>query len=155
MVVTMLPSNPHVMEVYGGEKGVFHGAAPGALLIDASTIDPSVARGVGTQAAEKGFRFVDAPVSGGVGGAEAGTLTFMVGGEALHFAAAEELLRHMGKNIVHCGDLGTGQVAKICNNLLLGICMIGTSEVMNLGVKYVLVRWLSPRKFYLPLVTAR
>ena len=106
-----------------------------ALLIDASTIDPAVARKVGELAAAAGSRFLDAPVSGGVGGAQAGTLTFMVGAQKEHFDEANAILKNMGKNIVHCGAVGTGQVAKICNNMMLGISMIGVSETMNLGVK--------------------
>lgn len=134
-VITMLPSNPHVLEVYTGAKGVLKTVKSGALLLDASTIDPAVAKQVAAAAAAKHARFCDAPVSGGVGGAEAGTLTFMVGGDAAHFSAAQPILSSMGKNIVHCGAVGTGQAAKICNNMLLGICMIGTSEAMNLGVQ--------------------
>ncbi len=107
----------------------------GALLLDASTIDPAVAKQVAAAAAAKAAHFCDAPVSGGVGGAQAGTLTFMVGGEPAAFAGAQPVLAHMGKNIVHCGAVGSGQVVKICNNMLLGICMVGTSEAMNLGVQ--------------------
>lgn len=92
---------------------------------------------MGAAAAAQRARFCDAPVSGGVGGAEGGTLTFMVGAAPVDFAVAKTVLAHMGKNIVHCGAVGTGQVAKICNNMLLGICMIGTSEAMNLGVQCV------------------
>ncbi len=135
VVVTMLPSNPHVLEVYMGADGVFSKAKANALLIDASTIDPAVAQRVGARAAELRTRFLDAPVSGGVGGAAAGTLTFMVGGAVPDFEEAKDLLQLMGKNIVHCGASGTGQVTKICNNMLLAITMIGTSEAMSLGVK--------------------
>jgi 3-hydroxyisobutyrate dehydrogenase len=110
------------------------GVAPGVALIDSSTIDPHTAREVAVLAAQQGNPMADAPVSGGTGGAEAGTLTFMVGGDAGVFERIAPVLRHMGKNIVHCGESGTGQVAKICNNLLLGISMIGVSEAMNLGV---------------------
>jgi len=110
------------------------GVAPDVTLIDSSTIDPHTAREVAVLAAQHGNPMADAPVSGGTGGAEAGTLTFMVGGDAGVFEKIAPVLRHMGKNIVHCGESGTGQVAKICNNLLLGISMIGVSEAMNLGV---------------------
>lgn len=134
-VVTMLPSNPHVRAVYTEAGGVLDSAKEGTLMIDCSTIDPNVAREVGAAAEGKKMRMVDAPVSGGVGGAEAGTLTFMVGGNDADFSSAKELLEAMGKNIVHCGDAGTGQVAKICNNLVLGVSMNGVAEAMNLGVK--------------------
>jgi 3-hydroxyisobutyrate dehydrogenase len=114
-------------------EGVLSGAARGVTLIDSSTIDPHTAREVAALAAQHGNPMADAPVSGGTGGAEAGTLTFMVGGSSEVFDQIAPVLRHMGKNIVYCGESGTGQVAKICNNLLLGITMIGVSEAMNLG----------------------
>jgi 3-hydroxyisobutyrate dehydrogenase len=135
VVITMLPSSPHVRSAYGGQYGVLAGAAPGMLLIDSSTIDPLTAREVAMDARAKGCRMVDAPVSGGVAGAEAATLTFMVGGEPGEFEAARPILEAMGKNIVHCGGSGNGQVAKICNNLMLAIEMIGTAEGMTLAVK--------------------
>ena len=134
-VITMLPSSPHVRTVYLGEYGVLKGAAPGTPFIDSSTIDPLTAREVAMDAKAKGCPMVDAPVSGGVGGAEAGTLTFMVGGEAKDFEAARPVLQAMGKNIVHCGGIGNGQVAKICNNMMLAIEMIATSEGMTLAAK--------------------
>jgi 3-hydroxyisobutyrate dehydrogenase len=134
LVITMLPSSPHVKTVYLGNDGVLAGVAPGVALIDSSTIDPHTAREVAVLAAQHGNPMADAPVSGGTGGAEAGTLTFMVGGDIGVFERIAPVLRHMGKNIVYCGESGTGQVAKICNNLLLGISMIGVSEAMNLGV---------------------
>jgi 3-hydroxyisobutyrate dehydrogenase len=133
LVITMLPSSPHVRSVYLDGEGVLSGAARGVTLIDSSTIDPHTAREVAALAAQHGNPMADAPVSGGTGGAEAGTLTFMVGGSSEVFDKIAPVLRHMGKNIVHCGESGTGQVAKICNNLLLGITMIGVSEAMNLG----------------------
>ena len=133
LVLTMLPSSPHVKSVYLGGDGILSGVAPDVTLIDSSTIDPHTAREVAAAAATHGNPMADAPVSGGTGGAEAGTLTFMVGGQAAVFERIAPILRHMGKNIVHCGESGTGQVAKICNNLLLGITMIGVSEAMNLG----------------------
>ena len=133
LVVTMLPSSPHVKTVYLDEEGVLSGVARSVTLIDSSTIDPHTAREVAARAAQHGNPMADAPVSGGTGGAEAGTLTFMVGGSLEVFEQIAPVLRQMGKNIVHCGDSGTGQVAKICNNLLLGISMIGVSEAMNLG----------------------
>jgi 3-hydroxyisobutyrate dehydrogenase len=134
VLITMLPSSPHVRAVYDGEYGVLAGAKPGTLLIDSSTIDPHTAREVAFDARAKGLAMLDAPVSGGTGGAEAGTLTFMVGGEGKDFEAAKPVLAHMGKNIVHCGAAGNGQVAKLCNNMLLAISMIGVSEAMSLGV---------------------
>jgi len=107
---------------------------PNSLFIDASTIDPTAAREVSAEAARRGATLLDAPVSGGVGGAEAGTLTFMVGGDPASFERAKPLLQCMGKNIVHCGASGNGQVVKVCNNLVLGISMIGVAEAMNLGI---------------------
>jgi len=135
VVITMLPSSPHVRSCYGGEYGVLAGVAPGTLLLDCSTIDPLTARDVAMDAKAKQCRMLDAPVSGGVGGAEAATLTFMVGGEAADFEAARPVLQAMGKNIVHCGAAGNGQVAKICNNMMLAIEMIATSEGMSLASK--------------------
>lgn len=131
VVITMLPSSPHVKAVY--EDEIFAASMDNALLIDCSTIDPNVTVELAKVAAIKNRRMVDAPVSGGVGGAEAGTLTFMVGGSEADFASAKVVLEHMGKNIVHCGAPGTGQTAKICNNLILGISMNAVAEAMNLG----------------------
>ena len=134
LVITMLPSSPHVKSVYLGEDGVLAGAMADVPLIDSSTIDPHTAREVAAAALSHGNPMADAPVSGGTGGAEAATLTFMVGVESpALFERIRPLLAHMGKNIVHCGGVGTGQVAKICNNMLLGISMIGVAETMNLG----------------------
>jgi 3-hydroxyisobutyrate dehydrogenase len=134
-VVTMLPSSPHVRSVYLGESGVIAHARVGTLLVDSSTIDPLTAREVAFDAAARGLAMVDAPVSGGTAGAEAATLTFMVGGAARDFEAAKPLLACMGRNLVHCGAIGNGQVAKICNNLMLAIGMIATSEGMALAAK--------------------
>ncbi len=128
IVVTMLPAGPHVRQVYAGEGGVLAAVKPGALLIDSSTIDVETARTVAKAAAERGFDMLDAPVSGGVGGAAAGTLTFMVGGSEAGFARALPALQAMGKTIVHAGPSGNGQAAKICNNMILGISMIAVSE---------------------------
>jgi len=135
MVITMLPSSPHVRAVYLGAGGVIANVKPDTPLIDCSTIDPITAREVAAQAKARGCPMVDAPVSGGVGGAEAATLTFMVGGEANDFERARPVLQQMGKNIVHCGAAGNGQVAKICNNMMLAIEMIATSEGMSLAAK--------------------
>ena len=134
LIITMLPAAQHVQAVYLGEDGLLSKVARGVLLIDCSTIDPMSARTVATAAASNGNPMIDAPVSGGTGGAAAGTLTFMVGGEQVDFDAALPVLQAMGKNIVHCGPSGNGQVAKVANNMLLAISMIGTAEAMNLGV---------------------
>ncbi len=135
LVVTMLPAGKHVRAVYMDDGGVFDHAKAGALCIDCSTIDVDTARAVIKAAGERGFAMIDAPVSGGVGGAAAGTLTFMCGGAADAFERAKPALEIMGKNIFHAGDAGNGQVAKICNNMLLGIHMIGTCEAFNLAEK--------------------
>ncbi|MGY4534449.1 3-hydroxyisobutyrate dehydrogenase [Pseudomonas sp. TE3786] len=134
LIITMLPAARHVKAVYLGEDGVLAHVAAGVRLIDSSTIDPMTAREVAAAAAKQGNPMLDAPVSGGTGGAAAGTLTFMVGGSDADFAQAQPLLAAMGKNIVHCGAAGNGQVAKVANNMLLGISMIGVAEAMNLGV---------------------
>ncbi|MEO8385667.1 MAG: 3-hydroxyisobutyrate dehydrogenase, partial [Betaproteobacteria bacterium] len=115
--------------------GILSGVPPGVLLIDSSTIDPHTARDVAMDARAHGNNMVDAPVSGGTGGAEAGTLTFMVGGEVADFEKAKPILQCMGRNIVHCGGAGNGQVAKICNNMMLAIEMIATAEGMALAAK--------------------
>lgn len=135
IIVSMLPAGKHVSAVYTEAEGVLAQANAGALLIDSSTIDVDTARAVSAQAEAAGFIMVDAPVSGGVGGAAAGTLTFMVGGTEEGFAAAKPYLDIMGQNIFHAGGSGNGQVAKICNNMLLGISMIGTAEAFMLGEK--------------------
>ncbi|MDA8712288.1 3-hydroxyisobutyrate dehydrogenase [Alphaproteobacteria bacterium] len=135
IIVSMLPAGKHVSAVYTEAEGVLAQANAGALLIDSSTIDVDTARAVSAQAEAAGFTMVDAPVSGGVGGAAAGTLTFMVGGTEEGFAAAKPYLDIMGQNIFHAGGSGNGQVAKICNNMLLGISMIGTAEAFMLGEK--------------------
>ena len=134
VVVSMLPASAHVHKLYLGEGGLLAAAKPGALLIDSSTIAPRTAREVAEAATAKGFAMIDAPVSGGTAGAAAGTLTFIVGGDAAALERARPLLEKMGRNIFHAGASGAGQIAKICNNLLLGIQMIGTAEAINLGV---------------------
>ncbi|MEB0008709.1 MULTISPECIES: 3-hydroxyisobutyrate dehydrogenase [unclassified Pseudomonas] len=133
LVITMLPAAAHVRSVYLNEDGVLAGIARGVPAVDCSTIDPQTIRDVAATAAKQGVVLGDAPVSGGTGGAQAGTLTFMVGASAEHFEVLKPVLAQMGKNIVHCGDVGTGQIAKICNNMLLGISMIGVAEAMALG----------------------
>ena len=133
VVLTMLPSGAEVRAVVCGEDGILAHAAPEALLVDCSTIDVATAREVAAEAAAGGRAMCDAPVSGGVAGAAAGTLTFMVGGSSEAVARAEPLLAVMGRTIVHAGDAGAGQAAKICNNLILGISMIAVSEAFNLA----------------------
>src|SRR6185312_3369355 len=125
VVVTMLPAGPQVRAVYLAPDGILAHARPGALLIDCSTIDVETARAVAAAAAEKGLQMIDAPVSGGTIGADSGTLTFMVGGAADAFARAEPILRGMGRTIIHAGPSGSGQAAKICNNMMLAASMIG------------------------------
>ncbi len=133
IVITMLPAGNQVEEVYAGPGGVFAHTPAGALLIDCSTIDVATARSVTAMASEKGFSMLDAPVSGGVTGAEAASLTFMVGGTAEAFSKAEPVLQNIGKTVVHAGDAGSGQAAKICNNMILGVSMIAVSEAFALA----------------------
>jgi 3-hydroxyisobutyrate dehydrogenase len=134
-VITMLPAGKHVHAVYFGDDGVLTHANRSALLIDCSTIAVDEARSAGTQALQKQFRSLDAPVSGGVAAANAGTLTFMVGGDSADFDRATPILQAMGKNVFHAGPSGNGQAAKTANNMLLGISMIATSEAFNLAEK--------------------
>lgn len=133
VVISMLPASRHVEGLYLGPDGLLQALAPNTLVIDCSTIAPESARKVAKAASDCGMRMIDAPVSGGTGGAAAGTLTFIVGGQAEHLEAAQPYLQKMGKNIFHAGDAGAGQVAKICNNMLLGILMAGTAEALALG----------------------
>lgn len=135
VVVSMLPASQHVAGLYLGEAGLFSQLPAGTLVIDSSTIAAETSRQVGKAAAENGIKFLDAPVSGGVGGAIAGTLSFIVGGSAADFAQAKPLLENMGKNIFHAGEAGAGQVAKACNNMLLAILMAGTTEALALGAR--------------------
>ncbi len=135
VIVTMLPAGAQVREIYQGATGLIANAKPGTLLIDSSTIDVESARAVVTDAEKAGVLMVDAPVSGGVGGAQGGTLTFMVGGSDQSFEKAKPILELMGKTIVHAGGAGAGQAAKICNNMILGISMIGVSEAFVLAEK--------------------
>ena len=132
VVVTMLPAGKHVLAVYGE---IVAAAGKGTLFIDSSTIDVDSARKAHAIASEAGMLSIDAPVSGGVGGAEAGTLTFMAGGSKEAFAKAEPILQPMAGKVVHCGDAGAGQAAKICNNMILGISMIGVGEAFVLAEK--------------------
>src|SRR5471032_1167875 len=135
VVITMLPAGKQVREVYLGAGGIVENANAGTLLIDCSTIDVDTARAVAAAAEKKELLMLDAPVSGGVGGATNATLTFMVGGSAQAFTRAESVLQKMGKTIVHAGGAGTGQAAKICNNMILGISMIAVSEAFVLAEK--------------------
>ncbi|WP_260483539.1 3-hydroxyisobutyrate dehydrogenase [Sphingomicrobium flavum] len=130
-VVTMLPAGKHVAAVY--EASVIPNASKDAILLDCSTIDVATARAVEGKAAEAGLDMVDAPVSGGIAAADAGTLTFMVGGTADAFAKAQPILDKMGKAVIHAGDAGAGQAAKICNNMLLGATMVATCETFALA----------------------
>jgi 3-hydroxyisobutyrate dehydrogenase len=135
VVITMLPAGEQVREVYLGDGGVLTAAGPGTLLIDSSTIDVETAREVAHATQARGFAMVDAPVSGGVAGAQAATLTFMVGGPDDAFERARLVLDAMGRTIVHAGGPGTGQAAKICNNMILGASMIVVSEAFLLAEK--------------------
>ena len=143
VVITMLPAGQHARSVYL-DKGILQAAKKGAVLIDCSTIDIDSARAVHAAAKDAGFDFLDAPVSGGVGGAEAGTLTFMCGGSEQAFERAKPVLENMGKRIVLAGGAGAGQAAKICNNMLLAISMIGTCEAFVLAEKL----GLDPQKLF-------
>lgn len=133
-VVSMLPASVHVESLYLGESGLLKHIAKHALVIDCSTISPDSARKVARAAADLGIAMVDAPVSGGTGGAIAGTLTFIVGGDQANLEKARPILEKMGKNIFHAGAAGAGQVGKICNNMMLGIQMAATCEALSLGV---------------------
>ncbi|HWA89630.1 MAG TPA: 3-hydroxyisobutyrate dehydrogenase [Rhizomicrobium sp.] len=144
VVITMLPAGQHVRSVYLESESILTAARKDALLIDCSTVDVDSARAVHDAAAKAGFDFLDAPVSGGTGGAEAGTLAFMCGGTEKAFARAEPTLQKMGKRIVHAGGAGAGQAAKICNNMLLAISMIGTCEAFVLGERL----GLDPQKLF-------
>jgi 3-hydroxyisobutyrate dehydrogenase len=134
VIITMLPAGKHVHDVYLGADGVLVHASADALLIDCSTIDSATARQVAAAASERGLDMLDAPVSGGTAGAEAGTLTFIVGGTIVALGRAREYLEVMGGKIFHAGASGAGQIAKVCNNMLLAIHMAGTAEALALGV---------------------
>ncbi|MCE9678974.1 3-hydroxyisobutyrate dehydrogenase [Shewanella sp. AS1] len=139
VVITMLPAGKHVRGLYLGsdsEKGLLDVVGEGTLLIDCSTIDADSARTVAAKAKEKGLEFVDAPVSGGTAGAAAGTLTFICGGSDVGFSQAQGVLNAMGANLFHAGDSGAGQVAKICNNMLLSVLMVATSESIQMGIDH-------------------
>jgi 3-hydroxyisobutyrate dehydrogenase len=135
VVITMVPNSPEVEVAYLGPGGVLEGARRGQIVIDMSTIDPATTRKVGARLDAAGVRMLDAPVSGGVPGAVAGTLTIMVGGDPDVFAEARPILGLMGKNVVHVGPLGSGEVAKICNNLLAGVSMVAAAEAFTIGIR--------------------
>lgn len=134
IVVSMLPAGKHVKSLYIEEGGLIEVLNKGTLVIDSSTIDAASAQETASALAEQGISFIDAPVSGGVAGATAGTLSFMVGGNDEAFNQAKPILEVMGKNIFHAGNVGAGQVAKVCNNMLLSVLMAGTSEALQLGI---------------------
>ncbi|MEH6567804.1 MAG: 3-hydroxyisobutyrate dehydrogenase [Halioglobus sp.] len=134
-VISMLPAGKHVAGIYLGEDGLLGQLDESVTVLDCSTIDAATARAVGEAAAEQGISFMDAPVSGGVAAAAAGTLSFMCGGRAESFVKAELILADMGKNIFHAGPAGAGQVAKGCNNMLLAVHMIGSCEALEMGVR--------------------
>jgi 3-hydroxyisobutyrate dehydrogenase len=140
VVITMLPAGTHVRDVYMGDGGVLERAGEETLLIDCSTIDVTTAREICEAAVGRGLEMVDAPVSGGVAGAAAGTLTFMVGGTESAFARAEPVLEPMAKAVVHAGPSGNGQAAKVCNNMMLAASMIVTSEAFALADRLGLER---------------
>ncbi|MDX1704841.1 3-hydroxyisobutyrate dehydrogenase [Pseudidiomarina sp.] len=135
-VITMLPADKHVQAVYLGEDGLNKVLGRDTLAIDCSTISAETARKVAAGLAEENIRFIDAPVSGGVAGARGGTLTFICGGEAAAVENARTVLNDMGKNVFHAGESGAGQVAKICNNMLLSVLMAGTAEALQLGIAH-------------------
>jgi 3-hydroxyisobutyrate dehydrogenase len=134
VIISMLPAGKHVRDVYLGDDGVLASAAADTLLIDCSTIDPDSARAVAAAAQGRGLAMIDAPVSGGTAGAEAGTLTFIIGGADSALERARPYLEVMGANLYHAGASGAGQIAKICNNMLLAVHMAGTAEALALGV---------------------
>jgi 3-hydroxyisobutyrate dehydrogenase len=133
LVVTMLPSSSHVEAAYLGERGVLAGVAAGKLCVDMSTVDPAVSRRLGQALGEKGVRFIDAPVSGGVPRATDGTLAIMVGGDARDVEEARPVLAAMGANIIHVGPVGAGEVAKLCNNLIAGVSAVAVSEAFRIA----------------------
>ncbi len=136
VLISMLPASRHVEALYLGDDGLLPTLAAGTLVIDCSTIAPASAQKVAQAAAARGIAMLDAPVSGGTAGAAAGTLTFIVGGEAAALARARPLLQAMGRNIFHMGAAGAGQVAKLCNNMALGVIMAVTGEALALGAAH-------------------
>lgn len=135
VIITMVPSSPHVTEVFKGAEGVLKSLKPGTICIDSSTIDPSVSKDLDSAVRSAGGHFYDAPVSGGVVAAEKAALTFMVGGELDKLEQVRSYLDKMGANVIHCGANGNGLVVKLCNNMMLAISMIGAGETLNMGIK--------------------
>lgn len=135
VVITMLPSSPNVEEAVLGAEGALAGMQPGSVLIDMSTIDPLVTRRVAEVVNGRGYRMLDAPVSGGMVGARDATLTIMVGGPADLFDECKPMLEAMGRNVIHCGDVGMGEVVKVVNNLIAGVSLAVVAEAFNIGVK--------------------
>jgi len=133
IVITILPSSANVVAAYLGEGGVLEGAAAGRLCVDMSTIDPATSRLVAATASQRGIRFIDAPVSGGVPRAEDGTLAIMVGGDGTDVEEAHPVLAAMGANIIHVGPVGSGEVAKLCNNLIAGVAAVAVSEAFRIA----------------------
>ena len=133
VVVTMLPSSSHVEQAYLGPAGILEGAAPGQLCIDMSTIDPRVCRQVAHHLAERGVRFVDAPASGSAARAAEGTLTVMVGGSEADVADARPVLAALSNAVIHVGEVGSGAIAKLCNNLIAGVAMVAVSEAFRIA----------------------
>jgi 3-hydroxyisobutyrate dehydrogenase len=136
VVISMLPASRHVAALYLGDDGILQHLATGTLVIECSTIAPATAQELAKAAAARGVDVIDAPVSGGTAGAQAGTLTFIVGGSSAALERARPLLQAMGKNVFHMGDAGAGQVAKLCNNMALGVIMAVTGEAIALGVAH-------------------
>ena len=132
-VLTMVPTSAHVMEVYAGQNGILSGVKAGSILMDSSTIDPQTSVKVSQLAQQKGAVFLDTPVTGAVPAARNASLTFLVGGKANEVDTIKDLLLCMGKNVIHCGPVGSGEAAKICNNMLLAVTMVGTAETLNLA----------------------
>ena len=133
--MTSVPATKDVQELLDGPDGIYRHGRKGTYIVDTSTISPIASKEFAAEAKKRDFIFVDSPMSGGITGAQAGTLTFMVGCEKEHFEPVKEVLLGMGKNVFHCGGPGTGEIAKICNNLILGINMIATAEGISLGEK--------------------
>jgi 3-hydroxyisobutyrate dehydrogenase len=133
IVVTIVPSASHVEAVYLGKGGVLEGVAAGRLCVDMSTVDPATSQRIGAALSAKGVRFIDAPVSGGVGGATAGTLAIMIGGDAKDVEEARPVLATMGGNLIHVGPIGAGEVAKLCNNLIAGVAAVAVSEAFRIA----------------------
>lgn len=134
VVISMLPSGQHVQDLYLGPKGLLGRLSSMTMVIDCSTVESEFARAVGKEAENRGIRYLDAPVSGGTAGAKSGQLTFIVGGAEQSLEVVRPLFNAMGSKVLHAGEVGTGQLAKMCNNLLLAVQMLGTAEALTLGL---------------------